>query len=593
MGPAETPNPGATPRDAQPTLGRPTSPHQGPVAPGVPEEPVLEVTEIQGNILAGFNKDYQALIYLKIHDPLVTKQWLRVFATCVATVDEVLAFNRLFRAMRKRRQDEPCGLAATWMNIAFSANGLKALTSEEVLQKFEAFAEPFTLGLAARSSSLGDPTSEGSPGHPSRWVVGGTADTTPDILVIVASDHPVLLKEQIDRLREEIGALPRPAGAAGTGAGLEIMDIQYGATLAGGLRGHEHFGFKDGISHPGIRGRVSAAEEDFLTPRYIDFTDAEHWLKYAQRHGKPGQPLVWPGEFVLGYARQSPNDFLKPADPLPLDPGWLRNGSFLVYRRLRQDVAAFWRLMHAEAERLAAKPGFTGITAVKLASLCVGRWPSGAPVMRSPERDNPDLATDDLGNNYFEFCEAVEQVPVLDASGDDNGRSHDYGPVPSAQDGVICPYGAHVRKVFPRDDPTDQGGPRNSLLRLILRRGIPFGPPLEEPMNPGNDPVRGDRGLLFLCYQASIERQFEFLTTDWANQADKAFQGGGKVGHDPLIGQAGGDDGSRKRSIFLRANTGTEIVEEEVELPQDLVIPTGGGYFFAPSISALTQVLAR
>jgi Dyp-type peroxidase family len=574
-------------------LGPPTSPQQGPILPGAPQEPLLETEEIQGNILAGFNKDYQTLLYLNIHDVEVAKAWLRVFATCVATLEEVLAFNRLFRAMKKRRRDEPCGLAATWMSIAFSYNGLKKLVPADA-EKFESFAFAFKEGLPARSSLIGDPAKPGVPGHPSQWVVGGTAETTPDILVIVASDDPGMLKAQIDRLREMIGALPKPAGGDGSAVGLEIVGTQPGQTLPGKLRGHEHFGFKDGVSHPGVRGRVSTAPSDYLTPRYIDFTDQDRWLKYARWHGKPGQPLVWPGEFVLGHPRQKGGSVLESVPSQTWDPDWVRNGSFLVYRRLRQDVAAFWAFVTAKAEDLATKPGFSGMTAEKLASMLVGRWPSGAPIMRSPDHDRAELGADDLANNYFTFTDPAEQVPILDPDGGEGGGAHDFGPVPSADDGVICPYAAHIRKVVPRDDNTDIGAPSNSLRRLILRRGIPFGPPLEDLANPENDPANGERGLLFLCYQTSIDDQFEFLMSDWANQTDKPreSQDDQPAGHDPLIGQAHVDS-NRTRRFLIRGRVGDGMVDETLELPRDWVVPTGGGYFFTPSISALVQVLSR
>jgi len=76
---------------------------QGPAIPGALEEPILDVQEIQGSILVGFNKDYQHFIFFQITKPAVTKSWLRLLTPLIATLDETLAFRRLFRALRVRR----------------------------------------------------------------------------------------------------------------------------------------------------------------------------------------------------------------------------------------------------------------------------------------------------------------------------------------------------------------------------------------------------------------------------------------------------------------------------------------------------------
>ena len=105
-------------------------------APGAAAEEVLDIRNIQGNILAGFNKDHQALLFLKITDAVKAKRWLQFIAPSIATMEEVLSFNRLFKAMRARRGDEPCGLVATWLNIAFSRDAIAALTSSAEADKF-------------------------------------------------------------------------------------------------------------------------------------------------------------------------------------------------------------------------------------------------------------------------------------------------------------------------------------------------------------------------------------------------------------------------------------------------------------------------
>jgi len=261
-----------------------------------------------------------------------------------------------------------------------------------------------------------------------------------------------------------------------------------------------------------------------------------------------------------------------PADPTP---SWARNGSYLVVRRLRQDVGAFWSFVRAQAAALATKPGFEGMTPERLASLFVGRWPSGAPLARTPDRELEPLGADSCANNAFAFHTAYDEVAVT-------GCPPDMFPVAIADpDGVRCPYAAHIRKVNPRADGTDTAGMSDVFTHALLRRGIPYG----EPFTEGEPPGSVDRGLLFLSYQSSIKNQFSFLIQHWVNRSDAPH---GKYGHDPIIGQNRLSPG-RERFVTLRAASGAE---QTVELPQDFVVPTGGGYFFAPSISALEHPLS-
>ena len=158
----------------------------------------------------------------------------------------------------------------------------------------------------------------------------------------------------------------------------------------------------------------------------------------------------------------------------------------MVFRRLRQDVEAFEKFVDRESKKIANRPEFSDMTAEKLKALLVGRWPSGAPLAKSPDQDDPELAQDPNENNKFGYV------------GDESG--------------LKTPVLSHIRKVNPRDLTTEQGFAPETLKFSILRRGIPFGQPLDMSRP---DPIKGDRGLLFLCYQASIADHFEFLVKNW------------------------------------------------------------------------------
>jgi deferrochelatase/peroxidase EfeB len=119
-------------------------------------------------------------------------------------------------------------------------------------------------------------------------------------------------------------------------------------------------------------------------------------------------------------------------------------------------------------------------------------------------------------------------------------------------------------------------------VHRILRRGIPFGPPL--PIGATEDPAPVHRGLLFISYQASIAEQFEFLNASWANDVSKPFTLSPPTGsgYDMIIGQRN-DVAAR----FCLVGASMERVESSARW----VTPTGGGYFFAPSKTALSTVL--
>jgi len=323
------------------------------------------------------------------------------------------------------------------------------------------------------------------------------------------------------------------------GGAIRLIYSETGRVRPGAQRGHEHFGFADGISQPGIHG---------LTPRSQPGR--------APNEGLPGQDLVWSGEFVYGYPAQRADDY-RAGPMVPLPAAWARNGSYMVFRRLEQLVPEFHRFIADRAAGL-------GITPELLAARLFGRWSSGAPLELAPLRDDPRLGNDRLRNNDFSY-------------GDDRFQRR-------------CPYAAHIRKSYPRDDAPE--GEAAMQTHRILRAGIPFGPEVQ----PGETRTAHSRGLMFLCYQIAIARQFEFIQASFAN--DPGFVPGKRrpddgspvrPGIDLIIGQAPGN-GPRKMDEpvpnYPAGNRRTSI-----EMPEQFVRLTAAGYFFMPSLSALRTVL--
>lgn len=528
---------------------------------GTDLEPVLDWDDIQGNVLAGFNKDHQTLIGFKFGAGAAgvaqAKQFLVALAPKITSLHEVVGFKVERRRRILASGAEPADMRATWIAAAFSFPGLVALTPDG--NQF--MDQEFRDGLASSSPRLGDPIRSTS-----SWKIGGPGNV-PDLLLIVAAD-------QEPDGRQAAAAIV----TAAAGFGLTVTYEETGHDLsfysnAGHAfpSGHEQFGFKDGVSQPGIRGVLPDGTP--LTPRVLPQDSDDDNPEFAD----VGKPLVCAGQFVLGYAQQL-DDFPRlagPPRPLGTDsnaiaPAWGKNGSFLVFRRLYQNVSAFRDFV----TNAAAQVNRSDVPPDRLAALVVGRWPSGAPVIRTPMTDDPSQATSDRINAF--------------AFGDDNAPLH----LPNDNQGVVCPVAAHIRKVNPRDQDTDQGSASATLIRRIVRRGLPYGPPLA----PGvTDATFVDRGLLFLSYQTSINLQFEFLATQWMNSSVLPANPSGSMeglGFDMLIGQNSPD---RTRFAFIRSaqpSTDARFSTQNFN-PKDWVVPTGGGYFFAPSLSAIKNILTR
>jgi deferrochelatase/peroxidase EfeB len=283
--------------------------------------------------------------------------------------------------------------------------------------------------------------------------------------------------------------------------------------------------------------------------------------------------VVTAGEFVLGYLNEFghyPSTPVVPADPThqlpPADGGIAgfdlgRNGTYLVMRQLKQDVQKFWQTLRAL--------GGSDEGMIALAAKMVGRWPSGAPLVTSPGCDIAGLET------Y-------------------NGFGYASDPF-----GFSCPLGAHARRANPRDALPTASDPdqavRITKRHRIIRRGRPYGPPLDPDLDPHRMSRAADddvsRGLHFLCLGADIERQFEFIQHSWLN--DPKF-GGLYGGPDPLFSdrigvedQQEGPDGQRfvtyYRAFFVQADP----VRRRWTGLSPFVTVRGGGYFFMPGLQAL------
>ena len=468
------------------------------------------------------------------------RQSLAVLAQRVTAVTQVMRHRDARKTALEANAPEP-EIPDLWVNLALGARALDRLGERGVRE----LDRSFDIGM--RPARTGDPWSPTdaagapNPWNPSNWKVGKPSKPLDLLLILAFDDWAACDGEQLL--------------ATILGTGLEEIYRDEGIRLPGDI---EHFGFMDGISEVGVRGEIEIdGGVRLVTTRYgVPPRD-------GVEYGRPGQPLAWPGQFLVGTATGT--DSFDPA------PQRYRNGSFLVFRRLSQDVRAFDEDTLEMANHL-------GISPARVRAAIVGRWPSGAALMR--HTTEPESLDDPLTINYFQF--GVDSPDLQLGNTLVTGSAADPAPLR----GLNCPAFAHVRKVNPRDLPTDLGDTLMTQGFQMLRRGIPFGPlydrkTLENPVN------QEERGLLFLAYQRRPSLQFDKLNNSWMNVDD----GPGPGGFDLLVGQRVSPQTGAydvKDAIFYDAPEPT--LGHSLAANRTWVKPTGGAYLFAPSISLIAAL---
>lgn len=492
-----------------------------------PSEPFVEADEVQGNVLPGFAASQQHYLFVSVTDATAFKSSLRARLPSVASLRAVLA---------ARTATAP-PTAPRWLNVAFTFDGLVAIGAPVSNTPLD---RAFTEGMTARAVSLGD----ADPATPdAAWHVGRPGQALHALLVL-ASDSAA----ELDAFAGEVRGL----------AGFEVLyEVRGDTTVLPSAR--EHFGYTDGRAQPGVLGWFLASDGSrrALSPRRNAHNRGE---------GFPGQALVAPERVLTGRD--------------PDAPSWLRNGSYLVARLLAQHVGAMHRFVFDAATALGVQPAL-------IASRILGRWPGGAPTLRA---DHDDLR---LGGSPCEYNDFRYLRPG--ATVDTPLRAEDCASTapPSRADplGAVCPFSAHIRKSNPRDDEGWSPSERaeitadQSRTRVILRRSMPYGPASPSTFDaPVADAPDVERGLVFVCYQSSIERQFEFIQRGLVQDADAPRP---DSGHDALIGQS--TAGTPRRFSLGTLPDGRSVRCTGVPA---WVTTRGGGYFFAPSIPALATLLA-
>jgi Dyp-type peroxidase family len=388
--------------------------------------------------------------------------------------------RRLSAVVRSAADPTPDGAS---LSVALTHEGLRALGVPRA--SLDGFSWEFRQGMTARAAALSD-VGANAPEH---WEQPFGSGQIHVALVGLAPDQDAL-DAAVSRARAALADL----------SGVVAIWRQ---DCHAPPDEREPFGFRDGISHPSIEGGPAG--------------------------DNPLEPPLKAGELVLGYRDETGG---YPPGPQPDVLG--RNGTYVVFRKLHQDVAAFRRYLRDNASGRDDEE----LVAAKM----MGRWRSGAPLALCPMHDDPALGVDNARNNAFLF---------------------------RADDGVgyKTPPGSHIRRCNPRD--ADVAG----VVRLhrMIRRGTAYGPPLPDGVLE-DDGV--DRGLMFAFVGAHLGRQFEFVQSEWVNGGE--FLGLGDA-QDPVTGAKGGGTYTIPKRPVPRRLKGLA----------QFVTTRGGEYAFLPSLSAL------
>ncbi|NKB77040.1 MAG: peroxidase [Gammaproteobacteria bacterium] len=470
----------------------------------------LDLHDIQGNIVFGyghFGYPKGRYIFFKFNDDVKSREFVGKLVPLVTTSAPLDKQQKIL--------EKP--LVTT--NIAFTYAGLRELGTPDA--SLRTFPEDFRMGMKSRLAILGD-NGVSAPEHwdpiwrDNNWdihmwmSINGNTEAN----VEIRYQRIIRILDEINGDAEEAGIevlighrgpngqdnLPyQPVSAV-------YADVEVDGKTVNVPTSMEHFHYTDGISDPFFKGMSDNPDAAIGAgkPTRGDPTTAEGW-----------QPLE-PGEFLLGYRDEM---YEYPVAPAPRLLSF--NGSFMVYRKLHENVGAFNEYLKDTSKQIPDVDDEHQAFET-LAAQFSGRWRNGAPLTTHPTwKDaqefgkswtdctvklflNPDSYSEEERKEARVTYEELKKIRVAFKYDDDI-------------EGSKCPMTAHARRVNPRGaleyGEKDAYGTPGALVdrRRFLRRGLPYG---ESPDRTSND---GDHGIIFMAVNASISRQFEFVQQQWIN----------------------------------------------------------------------------
>lgn len=328
-------------------------------------------------------------------------------------------------------------------------------------------------------------------------------------MILLADNNEKVLEGKVAEIKKE-GRYVIEIAADETGSALAACGDEGDEKEAGADYVYEHFGYKDGISNPLFYKPQDGAAPSASSKRYDPY--------------KPLKIILTKDPFVKNKAAY---------------------GSYLVYRKLQQDVPGFNQAVKqlAEGLKLTANQKNHGVDEAAYAgAMVMGRFKDGTPLVES-------------------------DVPVTGCGEVSNGFTYDGDP-----EGLKCPFHAHIRKSNPRAE-------HEIRERFITRRAIPY----------GDRDSNSEKGMLFLCFQSDLSSQFNFIQQTWTNDVNfispRVSKQRWQTGVDPVIGRA--SEGASVDQHWPKKYDGRETVSFDFK---GYVHFKGGEFFFAPSIHFLKNI---
>ena len=450
-------------------------------------------------------------------------------------------------------------------NISFTYNGLKNLGIS--VQTLQTFPDEFIIGMRNRASILGDD----GPSAPEKWDPVWRKDVH-IFIAIAAPNEEALVKRynHILNLQENLAGVKLLNGHKGPSQEYQDASPLY---ENGEPTAKEHFGYADGISNPFFKG---------MTPEMGEVIGGGRKSRTGENgYGDPELESTWEpletGEFILGH-----KDEAKEYPVAPMPPLMAKNGSFLVYRKLHENVGKFNDFLETQSQKF---PEGKEALAAKMS----GRWRNGVPITTyQNEADANKVATEhaaalrglkdastpeEKGKAFAAYREINKKLVGFDFNKDLAGGG--------------CPIGSHIRRMNPRgalefghkgdfDTPSALAD-----RRRIIRRGLPYGKADSPTSN------NGDHGIIFMAIVANIKRQFEFVQQQWMNYGNDFKLANDK---DPLVGNHHSDEMLGDNRMVIEGNPKTEKPPYLLSQIPRFVETRGGAYFFLPSMTALRMI---
>jgi deferrochelatase/peroxidase EfeB len=510
----------------------------------------LDLFDIQGDVVRPYGRfgfPFARYVFFNIRDGNEARAFVAEIAAQVTT------------AATWDQGPNPIPRPQATTNIAFTYQGLKQL--ELPRASLIGFPEEFVMGMKQRKDILGD-DGPSSPEHwDPIWRASREKDRNKDVHVFVAinGQDQAQLEQRYQALIALAGKFPRGltllTGHRGDDGAEDLPYQDVHALVENGqITSKEHFGYTDGIGDPYFEGLADAPER--ISGRGKQLANGE-WAPLAT------------GEFILGHI-----DEAHEYPPAPKPNLLARNGTYMVYRKLHENVASYDQFLERESKNY---PGGKELLAAKF----VGRWrDNGAPLVSAPDAESKKAWDARFNANAGNMAE--QDRMLSDFTYDDD------------MSGAKCPFSAHIRRINPRASlELKQGDNPGAMVcnpgafdtpgalsnrRRILRRGLPYGDAKDRSTD------RGNHGIIIMMLNADINRQFEFVQQQWINYGNDFRAANDK---EILLGNHSKEYPSK---AVIQVDPESDQVPYFVRNIPRLVETRGGDYFFIPSLTALRMI---